>query len=235
MNSLRNRSYEKELLDATGIPFDDIRQNMKELDTVNRLLGGHAISISGFKKLISAWPKSRQLTICEIGCGGGDNLHALATYCAKNNINASFTGIDIKAACISYAKEQYPSMKATWITSDYSVVDFSNNKPSIIFSSLFCHHFNEQELELMLQWMHRNSALGFFINDLHRHTLAYHSIRILTSLFSKSYLVKHDAPLSVARGFTKKEWQVLLEKASLKNYTVSWKWAFRHLVICKHV
>ena len=126
-------------------------------------------------------------------------------------------------------------MKATWITSDYSVVDFSNNKPSIIFSSLFCHHFNEQELELMLQWMHRNSALGFFINDLHRHTLAYHSIRILTSLFSKSYLVKHDAPLSVARGFTKKEWQVLLEKASLKNYTVSWKWAFRHLVICKHV
>lgn len=234
MNSLHNRSYEKELLDATGIPFDDIRQNMKELDTVNRLLGGHAISISGLKKLIGAWPKDRLLTICEIGCGGGDNLHALAEYCRKNKIHANFTGIDIKPACIQFAKEQYPTMQASWITSDYSAVDFSDNKPSIIFSSLFCHHFDEPQLELMLRWMQRNCALGFFINDLHRHPLAYHSIRLLTSVFSNSYLVKHDAPLSVARGFTKKEWLVLLDKAALKNYTVRWKWAFRHLVVCKH-
>ena len=234
MNNLLNRSYEKELLDATDIPFDDIRQNMKELDTVNRLLGGHTISITGLTKLIGAWPKDHLLTICEIGCGGGDNLHALSAYCKKNKINASFTGIDIKPACISFAKEQYPLMQATWITSDYAAVEFNTNKPSIIFSSLFCHHFNEAELEMMLHWMHRNCVLGFFINDLHRHPLAYHSIRLLTSLFSKSYLVKHDAPLSVARGFTKKEWHQLFEKATLKNYTVSWKWAFRHLVICKH-
>ncbi len=234
MNSLRNRSYEKELLDATDIPFDDIRQNMKELDTVNRLLGGHAISISGLKKLTGSWPKERRISICEIGCGGGDNLHALSEYCKKNNINATFTGIDIKPACISYAKEQYPGMQATWITSDYASIEFSITRPTIIFSSLFCHHFNEQDLQMMLQWMHRNSSLGFFINDLQRHPLAFYSIKILTSLFSKSYLVKHDAPLSVARGFTKTEWQQLFEKAKLKQFSVHWKWAFRHLVICKH-
>ena len=56
---------------------------------------------------------------------------------------------------------------------------------------------------------------GFFINDLHRHPLAYHSIRILTSLFSKSYLVKNDAPLSVLRGFKKKELEDLLIKQAL--------------------
>jgi hypothetical protein len=60
---------------------------------------------------------------------------------------------------------------------------------------------------------------------------AYHSIRILTSLFSKSYLVKNDAPLSVLRGFKKRELTTLLDKAGISKYTIKWRWAFRWLVI----
>jgi hypothetical protein len=82
--------------------------------------------------------------------------------------------------------------------------------------------------------MQRNSREGFFINDLHRHPLAYYSIKILTRLFSASYLVKNDAPLSVRRGFTAKEWKVLLESAGISRFRVSWKWAFRHLVVVRN-
>jgi hypothetical protein len=55
----------------------------------------------------------------------------------------------------------------------------------------------------------------------------------LTSLFSKSYLVKNDAPLSVKRGFTSDEWRLLLLKAGIENYTITWCWAFRHLIVVK--
>jgi hypothetical protein len=54
---------------------------------------------------------------------------------------------------------------------------------------------------------------------------------LLTRLFSKSYLVKNDAPLSVLRGFTKKEWLKYLKKAGATHYAVKWKWAFRHQII----
>ena len=116
--------------------------------------------------------------------------------------------------------------------SDYKKYMFPS-KPDIIFSSLFCHHFTEPELIQMLRWMRNNSRYGFFINDLHRHPFAYHSIRILTSLFSKSYLVKNDAPLSVLRGFKKKELEELLKKAGITDYSIKWKWAFRWLVIVR--
>ena len=106
----------------------------------------------------------------------------------------------------------------------------SVEKPDILFSSLFCHHFKEDELILQLQWMQQNSKLGFFINDLQRNTIAYYAIKLLTGLFSKSYLVKHDAPLSVARGFIRKEWKELLNSAGIYNYTLQWKWAFRYLI-----
>jgi hypothetical protein len=108
------------------------------------------------------------------------------------------------------------------------------DKPDIIFSSLFCHHFTEAALVEQLQWMQQNAATGFFINDLHRHRLAYHSIRLLTRLFSRSYLVKNDAPLSVARGFKKQEWRRLLAQAGLTTARVQWQWAFRYLVTFKH-
>ena len=111
---------------------------------------------------------------------------------------------------------------------------FGEDKPDIIFSSLFCHHFTEAELTAMLPWMKKNATLGFFINDLHRHTLAYYSIKWISSLFSKSYLVKNDAPLSVARGFTKNEWEQIFKMAGITHFSIYWKWAFRHLIIYKN-
>jgi len=48
----RYRSYKKELLDNDAIPFEDIRINMRELNTINTWLGGHAITLAGFKKIL---------------------------------------------------------------------------------------------------------------------------------------------------------------------------------------
>ena len=85
----------------------------------------------------------------------------------------------------------------------------------------------------MIQWMYHKSKKGFFINDLHRHPLAYYSIKWLTKAFSKSYMVKNDAPLSVKRGLLKKEWEAIFYKAGIKNFQIKWQWAFRWLIVCK--
>ena len=234
MTDLTYRSYQKELLDNDDIPFADIKQNMKELNTVNSLLGGHNITIKGIESIITNAHNSKLLSVCEIGCGGGDNLNAIAAWSKKKNLKILFTGIDIKQACIDYACEQYPNLPAKWITSDYAEAELSKNKPAIIFSSLFCHHFKEKELVEMVKWMKDNCEKGFFINDLHRNSLAYYLIKWITKIFSQSYLVKNDAPLSVARGFKKKEWKAIFSAAGITNYNIQWKWAFRHLIVYRH-
>jgi len=82
--------------------------------------------------------------------------------------------------------------------------------------------------------MNEKSSIGFVINDLERNKIAWGSIFVLTRLLSKSYLVKHDAPLSVKRGFTKAEWHTILQEAGVKNYTIDWCWAFRHCITSSH-
>lgn len=228
MLNLTHRSLHKEFLDETNIPYDDVTLNMQELNTINTLLGGHRITLQGFKQLLGQRTK---LSVMEIGCGGGDNLKVIEAYCKKINIDVELLGIDINQGICQFAQQQNPQIKV--LCGDYRLLTLQT-KPDILFSSLFCHHFTDEELIAQLQWMKNNARVGFFINDLHRNSMAYYSIKILTALFSNSYLVKNDAPLSVARGFKKREWDFLFKKAGFLPYVVQWKWAFRHLIVYKH-
>ena len=228
------RSSEKELLDRDDISFEEIDQNMRELDVINTWLGGHAISCSGLKTLLNGYGQTK-IRICEIGCGGGDNLRALWHWCRKHGIEAGVIGIDYNPHCIQIASDNWNGGPAQWILSDYRNMHFEEaDRPDIVFSSLFCHHFSDDELVPMLHWMDRQSRRGWFINDLHRHILAYHSIRWLTRWFSRSRLVKNDAPLSVLRGLERQEWTRLLGRSGISGYSLRWKWAFRWLITRRH-
>ena len=229
--SFSQRSYTKELLDDDTIPFAAIKKNMQELDFINTWLGGHAITLMGFRQLIG---NRKHLTVCEIGCGGGDNLFAIKKWCKQKDIVVEMIGVDIKKECIDFAKSRsLLHVSASFIASDYRLVIF-DKKPDIVFSSLFCHHFSNEELIEQFRWMKENSELGFFVNDLHRHVVAFYTIKWLTALFSSSYLVKNDAPLSVKRGFIKEDLIKLLTEAGITNFSVTWKWAFRYLIIHKN-
>jgi 2-polyprenyl-3-methyl-5-hydroxy-6-metoxy-1,4-benzoquinol methylase len=225
--SFTKRSYEKELLDRDDIPFADIERNMRELDFINTWLGGHGISVKGLKKLLGG---RRRIRICEIGCGGGDNLRVLSRYCRRRGVDVEVIGIDSNEHCIAVARERWRDGSADWMHLDYRQVIFDRRKPDIIFSSLFCHHFTDEELVTMIGWMEKNAVAGWYINDLQRHPAAYYFIRLLTGWWSRSYLVKNDAPLSVLRGFTRSEWKTILQKAGVGAYTLQWKWAFRWLL-----
>jgi len=228
------RSYEKELLDRDDIPFADIKRNMQELDLINEKLGGHKITLEGLKAMIKRTRNtkkfSEKLSILEIGCGGGDNLRVIKNYCGKKNIPVRLSGVDINPHCIEFARSRKDNEGIEFVSSDYKLTDPSP-KPDIIFNSLFCHHFTDKEMMEILSWMKEHSKVGFFINDLHRHPFAYYSIKWLTRLFSKSYLVKNDAPLSVLRGFRRKELRMFNEQCSILNAQLKWKWAFRWLLI----
>jgi len=227
MNKFSARSSSYELIDDPAVPFNDWEVCLKELDIVNARLGGHAITLEGVRRLTAG--VKRRITVAEIGCGGGDNLKAINR---NNGTDATYIGIDINRACTDFAEKNCRDIPDTlFICSDYRLVNFDERKPDIIFNSLFCHHFTDDELVQMMQWMKANSRLGFFINDLQRHPFAYYSIKLLTTLFSRSYLVRHDGPVSVLRGFRKNEWTTILKRAGITNYFIQWRWAFRYLIV----
>ena len=196
------RSSQKELLDERDIPSADLYLNLKELAVINRFLGGHKTTIAGLKKIIN--DRQKTWKIIDLGCGGGDTLRAIADWATAQKISVELTGVDMKAEAIEYAQAQSREYSITYILADFKTL--SKGTYDIATSALFCHHLSDQENQTMLS-IKLDLATYALINDLHRHPLAYYSIKLLTSLFSKSYLVKNDAPLSVARAFKRTDFK----------------------------
>lgn len=229
---LNSRSYEKEFLDLDDIKSVDLNRNLYELDIINNKLGGYNASTKGISAILKTYPDLQ--TILDVGFGGGDSIKQLAKFCYKINSKIFFYGVDLKEDCVRYAEANLTDLKnKVLICDDYrNMSEEFLEKIDVIHCSLFLHHLTNAEIIDLFKFCKKNNCI-ILANDLHRHWLAYHSIKLLTSLFSSSYLVKNDAPLSVKRGFKKSELILMLKQAGYTDYSVKWSWAFRYIVIAK--
>ncbi len=229
MPNFNIRSREKELLDQPNIPKAELFQNLRELDTINRLLGGHQATLIGLQQLMT--DKSKTYHIVDFACGGGDTLKAIAHWAKNKGFSVNLMGFDLLEDAIEFAKNESGGYDIEWRIGDFNNIDLPVF--DIAVCSLACHHFYDEQLENFLLKMNRSAKIAALVNDLHRHPVAFFGIALLTKVFSKSHLVKNDAKLSVIKGFKKHEWHILLQKLQLSKFTVEWIWAFRHLIIIR--
>ncbi|MEQ8909852.1 MAG: methyltransferase domain-containing protein [Vicingaceae bacterium] len=230
MPDFSQRSKQEELLDQEHLHRQELFRNLEELDTINRLLGGHKASLKGLKQLLTK--PDVEYHIVDFACGGGDTLRAIADWGKAKGYHLKLSGFDLLGEAIEFAKEKSQDYEIEFKQADFK--DFQAKEPiDIACCALVCHHFYGKELEHFLKRMKELARLGVIINDLHRHPFAYYSIQQLTKFFSRSTYVKNDAPLSVLKGFKKAEWEDLLKSAGYENFQVEWIWAFRHLIVEK--
>lgn len=206
-----------------------MNQTLRELEIINRLLGGNSATINGISKLVgNLTDKERTITIADIGCGGGDMLKEINRWAKQNDIKVELTGIDANPSIVNFARENCVKYSNIYFrVLNIFDPEFQNKSFDIITATLFTHHFGDKELSQLLAKLCRQAKVGIVINDLHRHWLAFYSIRILTWLFSRSEMVKFDAPISVLRAFKKNEIISILSQAGIERYLLGWKWAFR--------
>lgn len=228
MTSLRTRSAELEIMDDLNCHGEVVDQTLRELEIINRLLGGDNVTIDGIEKLTR---EKKSLVIADYGCGGGDLAMKIVRWARTKSIKIEVIGIDANPNIIEFAKKNCSDFKEI----SFETLDvFADEKQyDIITATLFVHHFDNDQLVRLFLSMKNQARVGVVINDIHRHSFSYHSIKLLTSLFSNSSMVKFDAPLSVKRAFRKGELIDILHAAGITNYTLKWRWAFRWQLIIK--
>ena len=229
MPDFKYRLLVPEKMDQSDAPSEEIRQALRELEVINKWLGGYNVIFDAMKK--ASW-KKQPLTIMDLGCGGGDILRAIARWAELKDLQVKLVGVDKNPLILDFAREH----SADFTNIVYKQMDVFDNRlyaerADITISSLFCHHFNDEELTQLIRRMHDLSSQSVVVNDIHRHWFAYYSIKTITGLFSKTDLVKYDAPVSVGRSLTRAEWEKVLSKAGIEQYELNWMWAWRWQLI----
>lgn len=226
------RSNASEIMDDFSLRGSLLRDTLDKLGSINKWLGGNTITLNGIKQLLKHQPKDRTYTIVDLGCGHGDILRLVADYGRRHQIKFNLIGIDANQDAINYAQElsgNYPEL--SFQNLDIFSDAFQNLDFDIVLSTLFLHHFKDEDIVNVLQNLSRKSTLGIVVNDLHRSKMAYGLFKLLGLVIS-NHMIVQDGLTSILRAFKRKD---LEELSRILNLTskISWKWAFRYQWLIK--
>jgi len=213
-----------EAMDDLAVDEQDLGRALRELSMINRWLGGDRVSRLGVQRILRSLPPGRPVTVLDVGAGGSDLSRALAPLGRQFDI----TALDVNPRAGDFARSH--GRPVTGIVGSAHALRFDEGSFDIAHVSLFLHHCSDEEASALLKNLSRIARHGIVINDLHRHAIAYASIFLLTKLFSRSAIVRHDAPASVLRAFLRGELAALVPAELRTAVSISWHWAFRWCV-----
>ena len=100
----------------------------------------------------------------------------------------------------------------------------------IVTSSLFLHHLDTPEAEVLLRRMTELSTGLILVNDLRRSKMGYLLAWVVCRLVSRSPVVHYDGPVSVRGAWSGDEAFLLGRRLKLKGLRVERRWPCRFLL-----
>ena len=209
------RSYEKEMMDLMGNSPELLADDLRNLRMLNRYLSGSRSVTLGLQRALGREPL-KHVSVLDVGTGSADIPAAIFAWAKRRNVKAKIVGVDSEAVTARIAANQTQQLgDIKIIQGDAGAPPFLPGSFDFVVASQFLHHFSEAKIvDLLRQWA-KLARRGIVISDLVRHPVAYHGIRLLTKLTTRNIMTLIDAPLSVRRAFTFREWRELLRQADI--------------------
>jgi ubiquinone/menaquinone biosynthesis C-methylase UbiE len=177
-------------MDDLSRPEQEFAAAYRELKIINRTLGG----VRAIERFLPRAKRGINLLMLDVAAGACDVSEALL-----EKLPCRIVTLDLNARGLKLADQSWP------VVADALALPFRDGTFDVVMASLFFHHLSNDNCVKVLSQMWRIAKQRILVNDLHRHAVAYFSIRALTALFSKSRMVRHDGPVSVLRAFRSSE------------------------------
>lgn len=227
MADLSERSTEREWMDGDDASAADLRRCLADLATVNTVTLARAPTLAFLRRVARTVPPGGELSVLDVGFGHGDMLRRIARWGRRRGLQLRLEGIDLSPVSAEAAREATPpDLPITYRTGDVFAQEAAG--ADVVISSLLTHHLSDDQVVDFLRWMERTARRGWFVNDLHRHALAYHGFAALSRAAGWHPFVQHDGPVSIARSFRREDWSRLLRRAGLERVArIRWHFPFR--------
>lgn len=189
------------------------------METVNGCFGG----IRMVRRFLATETKGRHadvpLRILDIGSGSCDIPLAVSRWARARGIPLHFTCLEKAGHAVDIARGELA--RAGNPSVQLLQEDAFTHQPAEPYdcavASMCFHHFSDAQILTLLRRLHGFVLNSVLINDLRRSRLAYLAARLL--LVTTPAEVRHDALLSIRRGFKISELRSLLRQ--LDSITVS--------------
>ncbi len=189
------------------------------------LVNSHFGGIRLVRRFLAAETVGRRvvtpLRILDIGSGSCDIPCALSQWARTRDLPLHFTCLDMADQAVDMARRQLARARDSSMT--LLQEDVFTHEPAEPYdcavASMCCHHFSDAKILAFIQRLRGFVRDSVLINDLRRSPMAALAARLLLAGTCAPAGVRHDALLSIRRGFRVHELRSLL--GQLENLTVS--------------
>lgn len=229
------RSLRPELLDQPDPDPEELARSLRDLEAVNRWLGGYRALRKGLAPLREPDEPRGPVRVLDVGTGDGAALLHLRRWAPRD---WCFVGIELSSEIAAVARRRLradgvpdPPPRIQLLRGDGLRLPFADGSFHAVVCTLTLHHFDDDTAVDLLREMARVATRKVVVNDLERSTLHYLGARVLSAtIWRNSPVTRHDGPLSVQRSFTRKELWSIGAAAGLGDLRVRRLFLFRLLL-----
>ncbi|KEQ23146.1 methyltransferase domain-containing protein [Paenibacillus tyrfis] len=229
-NRLKHRTAEPELMDDLSIGGPELREALRHLRRLNRIFHAALPILYGVSQLWIQANKPKSFSILDVGCGSGDVNRRLLKWADSNRIDLAITLVDITEEACEEAKRIFYHEPRVQVMRG-NLFELPEKTADIVTGTQFLHHFTDGELPQTVSSMLKASRWGIVINDIHRNWIPWVAVWLTSRIVSRNRYIRHDGPLSVAKGFQSSDWQHLRQSLGITRFTYSWIPLFRYAVV----
>jgi 2-polyprenyl-3-methyl-5-hydroxy-6-metoxy-1,4-benzoquinol methylase len=215
---------------------EELLQAHRQLRRLNRLFGASNPVMYGVRRLWRECGCSQRLHVLDIGAGSGDINRRLLRWAAANDVKLRITLADKTEEACAEARAFYAGEPQVEVRRS-DLFELPAGCADIVTASQFAHHFTNGELPAVAKRMLAAARLGVVVSDIHRHSVAWAAVWMATRLSANRY-IRHDAPLSVAKGFRGADWELLGKRLAETDMGAvlqyRWRLLFRYAVLVRH-
>lgn len=231
--NLSSRAKEDELMDDFSMGGAELSEALVHLRRLNKIFAAPGPTRYGVEKLWRMMGSPASLSVLDVGAGSGDVNRKLLEWADSRGVDLHIILVDLTEEACQEAAALFKDEPRIQVQRA-DVRDLPDASADIVTGSQFVHHFDGDELVDIVSHMLRASRYGVVINDIHRHQVSYTAVWLTTRLISRNRYIRHDGPLSVAKGFTARDWKELKRRLNHETMTFSWKPLFRYAVVIPH-
>lgn len=230
-----DRRSDPELMDAPGLPADEVADAYAVLRRVNRHLGNNRVIDHQVGRFVLEDPIGPVVSMLDVGSGSGDIPRRIAQRLDRLNVDRVVPiALDHDPVATAIAgSTSFDGSPVQVVRGDALRLPFPDRSVDLVTAVKFAHHFEGQALARLLSEMARVARCRVIVLDIRRHWLAYWGFVAWSRVFTRNRLVRFDGPLSVLRGFTDEELTELASPIHEFRWTVQRDLGFQISLIGK--
>jgi SAM-dependent methyltransferase len=200
------------LLDDPLLCSEEMEGSLADIAVLDRRWGG--------SRILARWLLGRpalrsagRASVLDVGAGSGEPSRGLRRGLVAGGVAAEVFALDLQWRHLAAGARARADRPLPAVTANALCLPFADRSVDWVVSTLFLHHFAEEELASLLMEIGRVARHGFALLDLRRHILPLAFVSVAGRFLFRTRTSRLDGRASIRQAYTQQELATIAGRA----------------------